>query len=167
VETEMPLPAVAADNGDALDFLASDLVLSADQVASALRSAVRGALFSAEAPVKLDTALLTAVRERLWEATEAPFFAMLERAAGHAECDMSPLRAEWLRRLRGTALMLFDESAPLSPETGLAVAQRVSRARRFLGFTLYGYNKAGTELFGTLALPAPQANEMKKRRKAA
>jgi CRISPR system Cascade subunit CasA len=166
VETEMPLPAPAAENAQALDFLAANLVRSADQVASALRSAVRGALFSAGATVKFDTTVLTSVRDRLWEGTESPFFEMMEQAAGRVEDDMSKLRAGWLKGLRDVALTLFDEAAPLAPETGQTVAQRVSRSRRFLGFTLAGYGKAGTDLFTLLGLPSPETNETKKRRKA-
>jgi CRISPR system Cascade subunit CasA len=167
VETEMPLPAPAEKDSQLLDFLASDLVRSADQVASALRSAVRSALFIEGATVKFDTAVFTSIRDRLWEETEAPFFEMLEQAANRAEDYTCKRRPDWLKRLRGVALTLFDEAAPLTPEIGQTVAQRVSRARRFLGFTLAGYGKAGTELFTLLGLSLPETHETKNRWKAA
>jgi len=156
VESEMPLPA-AADRA-AQEALARDLVLSAQQVAGLLRSAVRHALFSAGATVKLDAELLSSLRERLWDQTEAAFFGRL--AAMPADS-----RETWLRKLRDLALALFDEAAPLTPENG-AAAPRISRARRNLIFALAGFGKEGEALFTQLGLAAAQP-KAKKGRKAA
>ncbi|MFC3030257.1 MULTISPECIES: type I-E CRISPR-associated protein Cse1/CasA [Roseomonadaceae] len=148
LESEMPLPARADD------ALATRLVLSANQVAGLLRSAVRYALFSAGATVKLDSELLSSLRERLWEQTEADFFRLLSQAPA----DVSQRR---LVRLRALALALFDEAAPLTPENGGA-APRISRARRNLVFALTGFGKEGAALFTTLGLPAAEAKAKKK-----
>lgn len=156
VESEMPLPA-AADQA-AQEALARDLVLSAQLVAGLLRSAARNALFSAGATVKLDTELLSSLRERLWEQTEAAFFGRLAAMPDNA-------RETWLRHLRELALTLFDEAAPLTPENGNA-APRISRARRNLVFALTGFGKEGGALFTQLGLATAQP-KAKKGRKAA
>jgi CRISPR system Cascade subunit CasA len=167
VECEMPLPSAADKPGqDRLDDLAKRLVESADQVASLLRSAVRSALFSPGATVKLDAALFNAVRERLWEETATRFFAMLEAARGTGEASDTE-RAEWRDHLRSVALALFDEAAPLSADSGGSAAARIGKARRFLGIALAGYGPAGTLLLDTLLLPAVQSKETKKKRNAA
>jgi CRISPR system Cascade subunit CasA len=157
VESEMPLPAVP--DRAAQEALAIDLVLSANQVAGLLRSAVRYALFSAGATVKLDSELLSSQRERLWEQTESAFYHQLATIPDDA-------RDNWLRNLRNLALALFDEAAPLTPESGAAAA-RISRARRILVFALTGFGKEGEALFTQLGLAAPQSKVKKSRGKKA
>ena len=101
VESEMPLPSALDQAGrDRLDDLAKQLVESADQVANLLRSAVRNALFSPGATVKLDAALLNAVRERLWEETETRFFTMMEAASRGEGEALDPERVGWRDHLR-------------------------------------------------------------------
>lgn len=156
VESEMPLPA-APDEATRrrLDAVATQLVLSADHVAGLLRSAIRFALFSPGATVKLDSALLSATRERFWEETEASFFGLLAAAPEDAT-------RRWLDRVRDVALRLFDEAAPLTPETAGA-APRISRARRQLLFALAGFGKDGQELFSRLALVTPEPKGRRKK----
>lgn len=167
VESEMPLPAATnKDTQTHLDDLAYDLVTAADQVASLLRTAVRNALFSAGATVKLDAALLNAMRERLWEETETNFFSMLEAAARHSAGDPNTDRAEWLKHLRRIALSLFDEAVPLSADSGGSASPRIAKARRLLGVALAGYGPPGAALFITLGLPAVEPKETKKRKAA-
>ena len=162
VESEMPLPGGLGEAAQArLDDLASRLVRAADQVADLLRRAVRDALFSVGASVKLDWELLASQRERFWERTDAAFFAALEREARHdAATAPDAALSEWLKLLRDTALALFDEAAPVDPDlppmpkTGEG-APRLIQARRRLRSALHGYGKEGAALFGTLALAAP------------
>ena len=151
VEAEMPLPPASPGR----DQWAERLVLSANQVAGLLRSAVRYALFSAVATVKLDAEMLSTLRERLWEQTESEFFALLTALPEN-------LAQLWLLKLRGKALALFDEAAPLTPENGGA-APRIGRARRNLVFALTGFGKEGAALFTTLelAVAAPKAKKGK------
>jgi CRISPR system Cascade subunit CasA len=164
VESEMPLPAARdKDLQKSLDALAARLVRAADQVAGLLRGAVRAALFSSGATVKFDAETLVSVRERLWEQTEQDFFGALAHITGatssaEAECVV------WLKKLRTAALALFDEVAPLAPESGSA-APRISRARRHLMFALTGYGKDGAALFEILQLAAVESKA--KKRKAA
>lgn len=163
VESEMPLPGapdLAAQQR--LDELATRLVRAADLAASLLRGAVRAALFSPGATVKLDAELLSSVRENLWEQTEVPFFNALERSARRGVTEAEP--GAWRDLLRRTALALFDEAAPLSPFSGNA-APRIGRARRNLLFALTGFGKDGAALFETLGLPAVEPKA--KKRKAA
>jgi CRISPR system Cascade subunit CasA len=163
VESEMPLPAVPdAAAQQRLDELATRLVRGADLVAGLLRSAVRAALFSPGATVKLDAELLSSVRENLWEQTEIPFFDALESAARHGVTE--PELEAWRDLLRRTALAVFDEAAPLSPFSGSA-APRIGRARRNLLFVVTGFGKDGNALFETLGLPV--AEPKTKKRKAA
>jgi CRISPR system Cascade subunit CasA len=168
VESEMPLPS-ARDGAaqKALDDLAKRLVESAEQVASLLRSAVRNALFSAGATVKLDAGLLNSVRERLWEETEIHFFTMLATAANGAGEATLTERAGWRDHLRDVGLRLFDEAAPLAADAGWTAAARIGKARRMLGVSLAGYGPAGAQLLERLVLPPVESKATKKKRNAA
>ena len=159
VESEMPLAGVPdAAAQQRLDELATRLVRAADLVAGLLRGAVRAALFSPGATVKLDAELLSGVRENLWEQTEVSFFDALERAARHGSTE--PELEAWRDLLRRTALAVFDEAAPLSPFSGSA-APRIGRARRNLLFALSGFGKDGAALFEVLNLSAAQPKPSK------
>ncbi len=163
VETEMPLPALAdAGAQQRLDVFAVRLVTSAERVAGMLRGAVRVALFGAGASVKLDWELLSSVRERFWDQTEAAFFAHLLTVAGRGATDATPECLEWLKQMRTVALALFDEAAPLEADSG-AAAPRIGKARRNLLFALLGYGKDGQGLFTDLELAAPEAKPRKTR----
>ncbi len=163
VETEMPLPAMAdIEAQKQLDRLSAMLVTSAERVASLLRGAVRGALFSQGTTVKLDSELLSSVRERLWEQTESAFFGTLLDLARRGATEPFPECAEWLALLRRVALDLFDEAAPLTADSG-AAAPRIGRARRQLLFALLGYGKDGTALFADLSLTPPESKPRKAR----
>lgn len=156
VESEMPLPGNAEDQ-KRLDELAAALVRAAEQAAGLLRSAVRHALFAPGATVKLDAEGLASLRERLWAATEEDFFDALRTAAGEPGVlgGEEKERGAWATRLRRVALALFDEAAPLDPETG-AEAPRIAAARKNLLLALTGWGKPGRELFATLSLPLPE-----------
>lgn len=156
IESEMPLPGGAAEDQDRLDALAGALVRAADTAAGLLRNAVRHALFSPGAKVKLDAEGLASLRERLWAQTEQPFFdALSDAARPGADAQDEPQRAAWAALLRRRAMALFDEAAPLDPEAG-AAAPRIANARRSLNFALLGFGKMGRTFFGTLGLPEPQ-----------
>lgn len=151
IEAEMPLP---GNNPGVVDELARDLVVSAGSVAVMLRGAVRAALFAPGATVKAEADVLSTARERLWSATEGAFHAALRAVA--TDPAAGPSRREaWARTLRETALAIFDEAAPLTPEAGGA-APRLARARRNLLFALLGYGKDGGALFATLRLEPPK-----------
>ncbi len=168
VESEMPLPFAATSAArEAVDDLAENLVKSANQVASLARSAVKDALFARGANVKMDALRFNTVRERLWEQTEPAFFATMEQAARRLAGEPDDDRGKWLALLRRTALALFDEAAPLSPDTGQTEAIRTATARKFLGLALAGYGKAGSELFSELGRPLPEQKQSKTKRKAA
>lgn len=159
VESEMPLP--GAVDPQAQDEFAQALVRAADLVAGLLRNAVRHALFSPGATVKLDAEMLASQRERLWERTDAAFFDALFR---QGEVPEEKAREGWARLLRGTALSLFDEAAPLRAEvSAAAAAPRIAAARRRLLFALTGYGKEGKTLFSDiLGLPLPASASQRK-----
>lgn len=160
VESEMPLPAAPdAVTRMALDDLARRLVEAAELAARVLRMAVRNALFRADATVKLDAEALSAARERLWDATERPFHDALESLARGTAREA--LHLAWQRRLHREALLLFDELAPITPDS-FATAPRISLARRNLTFALTGYGKDGTALFELLELPPVEARKKTK-----
>ena len=172
VESEMPLPAIAdPDIRRRVDELAMALVRTADLVASLLRRAVRDALFSGGASVKLDWELLSVVREQLWDATDAAFHETLAREAGRAGADAGTERADWHKRLRSVAMTLFTQAAPLEADGGVlarsdAGIRRVLSARRNLLFAMQGYGKDGGALFEALGL-APVPKVPKKARQGA
>jgi CRISPR system Cascade subunit CasA len=164
VECEMPLPALADGAAQArLDGLAARLVRAADRVATLLRGAVRAALFGPGATVKLDSELLSGLREQFWERTEQPFFATLHDVARRGASEPYPECPQWLVLLRRTALDLFDLAAPLEADSGGSAAPRIGRARRMLLFTLLGYGKEGMALFSELGQPVPETKSRKAR----
>ncbi len=141
----MPLPGALSRAEQArADALARDLVLSADQVASLVRRAVRFALFSPGTSIKPDAGLLNTVQSRFWSETEAQFFTEI----GRGNTD----RSRWLAHLRSVSLILFDEFAPLSADAGPHAA-RIVRAKQHLILSLAGYGAAGNALFKALGLP--------------
>ncbi len=163
VEAEMPLPALPDTQAqERLDGLAERLVKAAERVTSLVRGAVRAALFSAGASVKMDWELLSSVRERFWEQTEAGFFDKLHTAAQRNATEPFPELPAWLALIRRVALDLFDEAAPLEADRG-AAAPRIGRARRGLLFALLGYGKEGAALFSDLELPPPETKSRKAR----
>ena len=186
VESEMPLPAIPDPAVRArVDALAADLVKAADQVANLLRRAVRDALFGAGATVKLDWEMLSAMREQLWDQTDAAFHAALAREARRGDASspgpdslgpdslgpdsLGPERPDWLRLLRTTAMALFTGAAPLDADGGTLpksddAIRRLLRARRNLILALTGYGKDGAALFALLSLPAVETKPARKAR---
>jgi CRISPR system Cascade subunit CasA len=167
VESEMPLPAIPdAEVRKRVDDLARQLVLAADVVAGLLRKAVRDALFSAGAKVELKWEMLSAVREQLWDGTEAAFHAALAREIRRDASAPGSEPLAWLETLRPLALDLFDAAAPLAADGGSMPKsddgiRRLLRARRNLGLALLGYGKDGGALFHALELPPVETKPAK------
>jgi CRISPR system Cascade subunit CasA len=149
----MPLPGGSdISTQAALDDLARALVVSADQVATLIRSAVRNAGGRGFEAV-----------EQFWIATESRFFSTLIAASMRQPDGPDTDRPDWLAYLRGVALALFDEAAPLAADTG-AKAARIVKARQFLGISLAGYGAGGTKLRAALGLPAVEPKRTTKRK---
>lgn len=170
VESELPLPAILDDAvRKRVDDFAGSLVRGAEHVANLLRRAVRDALFGAGASVKLDWELLSAVREQLWDATDADFYAALSTEARRLPDTPDDGRLAWLKLLRTKAQALFDAAAPLDadgatlPRSDEGI-RRLLAARRNLGLALNGYRKEGEALFVVLQLPTPERKVAKKGR---
>jgi CRISPR system Cascade subunit CasA len=160
VETELPIIDVSdIDQMQLYDECLTGLIKGADEVASLLRQAVRGALFSEGAKPDIKTSLFNNLRAQFWQETEGAFYHEAARAAeGTVRQDVS---TTFLQSLRQTALRLFDEAAPIiaSDHPG-----RVARAAKWLGLALSGYGKAGGTLFAALGL---EARDIKPKRKSA
>jgi CRISPR system Cascade subunit CasA len=145
------------------------MVQSVDHTANLLRRAVREALFTAGATVRLDWERLSSVREQLWEATEAAFQDALAREALRAPAAPDDERLAWLQQLARTARALFDAAAPLDadgatlPRSDEGI-RRLLAARRNLGLALSGYRKEGEALFQVLRLPPPERKPARKGR---
>ena len=166
VESEMPLPgATDPDERRRVDKLARVLVLAAESVAGMTRSAVRAALFPAGATVNAGAEILNAAREKLWEATDAPFFNVLDAAAPDDE-NPNPPQSGWHATLRRAAIAIFDELAPIAAD-GSGRPERIATARRFLLGGLAGYGADGRALFTTLNLPPAELAAKAKRSKSA
>lgn len=169
VESEMPLPAALDQTTQArVDHLSRRLVGATEQVANLVRSTVRQALFSAGSTVKLDSELISAVRERVWSQTEGAFFDALEREARRpAGSEQSVETKAWQVLLRDVALRLFDEAAPMDPDNVPVVragetVPRLIRARRNLLYALQGFGKEGTSLFERLELPTAEPKAVRR-----
>jgi CRISPR system Cascade subunit CasA len=168
VESEMWLPGTDAGTTKALAEVARRMVAAAEIVAQALRRAVRDALYSRD--TKGDSAPLATVYETLWAATDDRFFELVRNPEVDWDETLKPL-AEWRKTLRGAALDLFDQAAPLDPSAASFDPRRIVEARRNLVFTLEGYGSPGTKLFAELLMPLPEAKgkqtPQRKRGKAA
>lgn len=170
VESELPLPVIADPDARArVDALARQLVRAADLAAGLLRRAVRDALFPPGASVKLDWELLSAVREQLWDGTEAAFHDALAREADRSPEAEAAEPARWLGILRNLALTLFEAAAPLGadgatlPRSDEGI-RRLMRAQRNLGLALSGYGKDGAALRAAAGLPPLDPKPAKKGR---
>ena len=167
VESEMPLPgATDPTMRMRIDNLAQAMVRAAETAAGITRGAIRSALFSSGATVKADWEVLSLAREKLWEATEASFFAILTSPEAHLATDDIPQQPHhfWLAILRRAAIDIFAELAPLAPDMS-AHAARVSNARRGLLFAFAGYGAMGQDLYKLLNIPPPEKAAKGKTRK--
>lgn len=170
VESELPMPAIVdAAVRQRVDHLARQLVRAADLAASVLRRAVRDALFSTGASVKLDWEMLSAVREQLWDTTEASFHDALAREAVRPGEESGAEPSRWLAGLQNQVLALFDAAAPLGadgatlPRSDEGI-RRLLRARRAVGLALSGYGKDGAALLNALGLPPKDVKPARKAR---
>lgn len=154
IESEMPLPGSGA-NADALARLARGLSMAAEEVARALRYAIREACYPKD--TALDAAPLAAPYESFWTGTQDAFFANL----GTTDATLATAAPDWHRTLRKTALALFDQAAPLDPAAVSFDPARIVKARNSLFLTLNGHGAVGTKIFTALELPAPETAKAK------
>ncbi len=154
IESEMPLPGSAANAAD-LEHLARGLSVAAEEVARALRYAVREACYPRD--TALDAAPLATVYEAFWAGTQDAFFAHL----GTAVATLETVAPDWQRKLRKTALALFDQAAPLDPAAVSFDPARIVKARNGLFLTLSGYGAVGTKVLTALELPLPETTKAK------
>ena len=156
LESEIPLPGTDPEVFQAVAIGARWLVEAAGVVASALRSAVRQALFI---DANADSGPLAAVYETFWTATQDRFFNLIEpvaKAVEGWEAVLDGVAPAWHGLLKFTALRLFDEAAPLDPSTASFDPRRIVEARRNLFGTLNGRGAMGKRLFEALQLPSPE-----------
>jgi CRISPR system Cascade subunit CasA len=165
-ETEMPMH--LGKHREEIRELSEQLIKATMIVASWLGIAIKQALFEPEAKIALDATLIEAPRERLWEVSEAPFHDSLDRFIETSDAEAldeakDRTRQSWRRHLRGSALTIFDDAAPLDA-TGSLDPQRIVEARKMLFLNLEGYTKTGKDLFKVLALEPPPESKSKKSR---
>jgi len=149
IESEMPLPGSGANMVPLAD-LARGLSMAAEEVARALRYAIREACYSEK--TAFDAGPLATVYEAFWADTQDAFFAHLAKPGATLEAAAPA----WHRTLRKTALTLFDGAAPLDPAAVSFNPARIVKARNGLFLTLGGYGAVGGKIFAALALPLPE-----------
>lgn len=154
IESEMPLPGNVV-NATALARLARGLSMAAEEVARALRYAIREACYPKD--TALDAAPLATPYEAFWAGTQDAFFARL----GTAGATLETAAPDWHRRLRKIALTLFDQAAPLDPAAVSFDPARIVKARNNLFLTLSGYGAVGIKIFIALELPLPETAKAK------
>ena len=177
VEAEMPFFIIedAKLRGSFLAF-SRRMADGATVVANILRMQLRIALNVEES----DRALVDGARQRFFDMTTVGFWQTLRTAiqkqAAMKQEEHSLVATAWLRKLRYSALELFDEAAPLDPlspgsagalQDGKWVPSPIITARRNLAFNLLGYGKLGESLFKALALQVPQKPKKEKARQNA
>ncbi len=152
---EAELPVFEAQDRAAMerhDQILAGMISAADDVASLLRQAVRGALFSDGAKPDVGAGLFGTVRAQFWQRTESAFFTQAARAAAGAPAG--EVAAAFLTSLRSTALQIFAETAPI---TGSDHPERVATAAKYLGIALSGHGKTGAKLYAALGLEPPES----------
>ena len=156
VSTEQPLLLTVDDSQEDREWmalLAEKLVAATRTADVALSIAIKAAWFDRPADAGADA---TVPKQRLWAATEAPFFAALRAsiAAGLTNETVAESRRKFFPGLRKTTLELMNEAAPLSAAPITAIRRHVS-ARHQLSMTFAGYGKLGTQLYEALQLELP------------
>lgn len=120
------------------------MVLAADQLALALRQALR--------PVLLEGAAREAVREEFFVRTQTAFEWLLHKLQANA--DPADVARLWLDQMRKTALGLFDAQAlPGLPDRTPEVQQDIIKERQMLLANLAGRGKYGMLAYAELDLP--------------
>jgi CRISPR system Cascade subunit CasA len=164
VESEMPLPGTIDDEAnETFATFARRLVTASEEAARALRLAIRNARYGDG--TGLDAGPLATAYEGLWAATQDAFFDLLGDAMAGETDPLTRHGAAWCDRLRGIALALFDEAAPLDPGAASFDPARIVRARRDLWGTFRGYSMFGRALFEALELPLPEPAKKKTARR--
>ena len=124
-----------------------DWLAGAEQAGSYLRGAVKDAWFGGDA--RGDFGFIDAA---FWSRTEPIFYGLLRsriRAARDgSELDHAATREEWLTKLKGTALRLFDTDL-----VGTGPVERMHPARVAAAFNQLKANLNGPKLRTALALP--------------
>ena len=124
-----------------------DWLAGAEQAGSYLRGAVKDAWFGGDA--RGDFGFIDAA---FWSRTETIFYDLLRsriRAARDgSELDHAATREEWLTKLKGTALRLFDTDL-----VGTGPVERMHPARVAAAFNQLKANLNGPKLRTALALP--------------
>lgn len=135
-EAFLPIITTGSEDGDReLAGLAGHMIGAADYAAAALAQAVNTALPGNNG--KSDNSSATSARNRLWSGTEDKFYGLLRKEAeGDSSGDVE-MRREWLGYLRGVALQLFDEAAPVDDPESPDIKTLV-QARALLLRTLNG-----------------------------
>ena len=161
VEATLPILVVPELHERAVAFWARALIQASDVAARIVKGAVRHAL-DLEAN---DKGVVAMAGERVWEATEAPFFANLrelvpdeDRDEEAVDRDGKEMRAAWREQLRREAIGIFDQLCPLDPARPRGI-QANAQARKRLGQAFYGYGKEGADLFGALGLAPPESKK--------
>lgn len=178
VESLMPLVMVEEQHQADFALAVGGLVRTAEQAAFSLASALKTAWFPDGTKVKTNQGDLERVSRQLWEATEADFYAALDRfkallAEGRAwvgeddepDPEMASFKEGWLKTLSQAAESIFHDYSQKAQLGQVQDPKRIARAGLALRFFLSARND---QLRGLLALPLlerkkPKAPRGKKR----
>jgi CRISPR system Cascade subunit CasA len=146
---------------DLLQDLGGRLTRATEIAASALRFAVKCALFATPEDASGNFARASA---ELWAATEGAFYAVLSRLAHQAtDGEATQREASAFQRVLATgAPAVFDRWCPVDSVAPVAL-RRVVSARYVLTGTLSGHGKQGSKLYGELQIAPPMGGARKPR----
>lgn len=151
------MPIITAEEEWAASFedLAAGMVRAATDAANNVRWCVKIALFDKPADVKGDLSVITA---RFYQATEEPFFQILEGAASTLSNggDTAEIRKRWFTTLTDTGKQLFDEYSQIDFIEAID-AQRAVKARKLLTSP---FSKANKAIRGHLGIPDEKKRKM-------
>lgn len=171
-EALLPLVALPAsvrdeDRGFVLSEIAKvahGLVAAAEQAATLLSAAVRRGLYGDAPNVSRTATTLDTAKARLWADTEPSFYDVIRKApeaiargAASTADEATPLSRQWLAKLGGATLAIYDDMVPLdstdvrSPEA----YKQIVEGRSQLTAAFAGLTPGGKKIYTLLHLTPP------------
>jgi CRISPR system Cascade subunit CasA len=155
-ESTMPLIHLSVAERPEYELVVSQMIKSANLIASNVRTCVKKAMFSQKAEISLDKSFFDSIDSQFWQDTEPLFYQILNelKTAVLARQPVHDLKRHWLDMISKEGEILFDWYSQ-SHQISVADPKRIALARRdFRNFSSPN-NKKIIEL---LDLPKPVKN---------
>jgi len=152
-EGTMPLIHLTAVERPEYELVVSQIIKTANLIASNVRTCVKKALFSQKAEVSLDKSFFDSIDYQFWQDSEPQFYQILNelKSALLARQPVQEIKLHWLEMISKEGEALFDRYSQ-SSQISVADPKRIALARRDFRIFSSPNNKKIIEL---LDLPKP------------